>query len=698
MALSLAGFVVIAATYQGREAAQAARSPHVVPSEEKGKAFALWQDGFDTVGGEQYSVIYVDPLTDSAPPPPGLREWPRPGHAVLSPGAKSQGAGEGIATRFGPVDGVIGPEGLASAGEPLVYIRPDAPMTGGYPVSAWGDDEGPVFGEPLFAERPANFYVLAAATALAPALVLTVTAARTGSAAVRRRRAAMFSSGSGCRHRLLRDIAEVSPAIAAGGGLATVVLWCYQSSDWPVPKVGYIMTARFLAPYEFALFGCVALAVLLVMLATVLLKPRIMSADKRRPPVRDRALTKGAAGLCPWAFVFVMLVPGLLGTNGEEWLFLLPYGTGVLTALVTLPALVSLLVRAAGRGLTSYGKSRGRPSALLAGRWVAARPAPVTRAIASIVLALCISALLYTWHNKISGSDKAAAQLQSQLRGSVVQVDGRIEDNTNDRLARFTKALPPGVSLLGIYPQQARGGVGHIRIIASPTALQKIGLPPTPHSRPVKWQDATTLRGRTLLGDASEYGGIPVRVSVGPVTAADSLRALQVVAPEERHIAPAVVKEIAHRHLLPGWTADPPGSQWTSSLVTYQKRSWWLALSVLAMIGLLTFAGCLSSVAEFARFRRPLEPVKDTAGPRLLFVRIALWVFLGTFTVAASLGSVAAVMLTTPLLGPPFDAASLPAPVIVPGIGIITLIGAIMTIWSCWNAVRKAHRWRHSGD
>ncbi|MDK8450279.1 hypothetical protein [Corynebacterium mastitidis] len=70
------------------------------------------------------SAVYLWPLVEDAPLPPGVAQWPAPGEAVLSPALREMAAEEGLDSRYGRVAGTIGPEGLATSGEPLAYVVP----------------------------------------------------------------------------------------------------------------------------------------------------------------------------------------------------------------------------------------------------------------------------------------------------------------------------------------------------------------------------------------------------------------------------------------------------------------------------------------------------------------------------------------------------------------------------------------------
>ena len=116
--------VVLAGSYEGlRQQRADAIRPDLVASETAPADLLYSFDGFTQVGDRQVTVVSLWPLTASAPLPPGVAAWPRPGEAVLSPQLLAD-LGPGGRDLFGPVAGLIGPEGVEVPTERRVYLRP----------------------------------------------------------------------------------------------------------------------------------------------------------------------------------------------------------------------------------------------------------------------------------------------------------------------------------------------------------------------------------------------------------------------------------------------------------------------------------------------------------------------------------------------------------------------------------------------
>ncbi|MEV6763476.1 hypothetical protein AB0N16_23145 [Streptomyces sp. NPDC051105] len=701
VAVSLAAYVVVVATYEGRDTVQAARSPQVVSESHKAEAIARWQESFDTIGGEQYSVIYVEPLTENATPPPGLRSWPAPGHSAVSYGALAAGADEEIATRFGSMDVPFEANGLASTAEHLIYVRPTGHVKEGLYVKGWGDAAGMLFGEPASVQPATGFYVLIAATWLTPALCLTVIAARTGSAARDRRQAVLHALGMGRRHRLLIDLGEAGPPVLVGSALACLTLWIYQGTNWPLPGVDYVMTAGYVQKHATSLYICAIAAAVVVTAVALTVQPRMSVSPHVRPVARDRrSLLRTAAWLCPLALGVAFYGPGLLGFDDKEFLFLVPYTVGALLALCSLPSALALFTARCGKALAAWGRRSSSASSLLAGRWLATKPAALARVIVSVVMVMGVSAQLYTWNNRVSPSEAGARQVQQVLSDSVIKVQG-VDRNSAQRLRSFVDSLPDGLAELAVYePSSPMAGQLTLQISGSRAALRQAGLPLPGARRQVSVTTAntTSARGRALASVTTSGRPADAATTVGPVTSPNGLAWLYIVAQPGQKVSGPEIKRLANAHLLPGWTADPPGTEWTSGLALYQEQGWWLPLFALGTVMLLAFTTCLASMAEFLRFGRSMAPVVVIAGSRRVFVRTALLVFLGGFTIAVAAGAGFALLLTLPMLKPPINAQGVPLPLAGAAVSIVMAIACVITGWSIWITLRETARWRPAGE
>lgn len=102
--------------------------------------------------GKKVGVLYLDPRSEDAPPPPGLSSWPLPGEVAISANLLEER--EYIERQFGPISGTVD-ESLVLTGDYLVYIRPHDSQTfweraaqerGVYLSPGFLGEEGALFG------------------------------------------------------------------------------------------------------------------------------------------------------------------------------------------------------------------------------------------------------------------------------------------------------------------------------------------------------------------------------------------------------------------------------------------------------------------------------------------------------------------------------------------------------------------------
>ncbi|MFE4367115.1 hypothetical protein ACFRMN_02470 [Streptomyces sp. NPDC056835] len=203
----------------------------------------------DSVPGRgPYQVVFLTRLSADAPLPPGLRSWPRPGEAVLSPALRDHSAAKDIATRYGHTVGTIAAEGLQSPDELFAYVVPLIPATGDNvrPITGYGPSKGPAFytvGQLEYAQPEWTFLVMIGLLLLLPAVVLLTVAARTGSYARDRRTALVAVLGATPRDRAVIVLGEALRTVAAGALLALSAVAVASIVDVRLPWTGHVVVA-----------------------------------------------------------------------------------------------------------------------------------------------------------------------------------------------------------------------------------------------------------------------------------------------------------------------------------------------------------------------------------------------------------------------------------------------------------------------
>jgi hypothetical protein len=167
------------------------------------------------------NVIYLEPLTQAAPVPPGLRSIPAPGEMVVSPAfAKILSSDGNLRARFDQrIVGTVGSDGLQSPDELWAYAGATGLKEHGESVSGFGGERslGPRQGPMLF------LGVLGVLVVLIPLLVFVASSSRIAGAERERRLSALRLAGASSRqvHRIAA--AETLVGAAAGELLGLVL-------------------------------------------------------------------------------------------------------------------------------------------------------------------------------------------------------------------------------------------------------------------------------------------------------------------------------------------------------------------------------------------------------------------------------------------------------------------------------------------
>lgn len=295
-ALIVASFVGVLVAW-GFVAAQAVADRHDQRLLDRGPAFttddsttvAYWYDRIDYLNDRQFLVVYVAPVDVNAKPPPGLPRWPRPGEAFVSEALLA--ADSGARDRYGQLAGTIGNDGLLDSTEWLVYTSPldlaaFARVDRNTRVSGFGRAGGdrPVGNANIAttigsAEITWLFVVVVAF----PALILVVTAVRTGAERRDRRLALLDSLGAPGTARAWSLVGEAVRPIAIGSAFGAAASAITTWIDTPIPGTGFTVWASDLdgSRWWIPAVGSGVGAGLLALVVLVQLRPR--SAGQTRP-------------------------------------------------------------------------------------------------------------------------------------------------------------------------------------------------------------------------------------------------------------------------------------------------------------------------------------------------------------------------------------------------------------------------------
>lgn len=645
MALTLAALSAAAAVavYDGRDARVQARSP--VPATGKHRPVALWMDTNESVGDTPHWVVYVEPLITGAAPPPGLRRWPAPGEALLSPELARAGADEAIKSRYGRYAGTIDDAGLASPAERLAYIRPATPPEGKQRerwmrVAGFGNPYGGLGGEALTA-KPLSMVLLAVgALMLVPALALAVIAARVGSQPRDRRSSLLHALGGSWRHRALVATGEALVPVTVGAVLGATPLLAAFTAKIRLPFTDYI-----LAPADmravWPLMAGVLIAVPVAAVVVVVLLHRIPQPDRQ---VRPRSFTERVPRWrqfgCLAAAALVVASPYVRGRIG-----LVMFVAGTVGLWASVPSVGGAVSRRLGNACAAIGRRRGNPGLLVGGRWTATHPGVVVRLATAMVIGLGLLAHLQLWTSRAGDMAREASATNKRIGTSVLVVQA--SSLTFDQIRDFTGRLPADSKVVTIR----RVGNDKPAILLSGTcatlhALQA-GCTSTPTAVTADSASATDPRVKEI---AARYGELQF-VSSRPDTGPDSQR-------RWRNPAEVLVvsdqRSVTHKNQIKqaaSATLDTPavgtlGEEWLLGVNDDVRLGHWLRLFGTAGLGFLLIAALIGIAAEFSRFGSSMAPLAAITGRRSLFGAVAIW------------------HLTVPMI-------------------ISVLISAVVTAWNC---------------
>ncbi|MER8001134.1 ABC transporter permease [Streptomyces sp. NPDC095613] len=704
LTLTVASAAAVHAVYDGKERRAAAREP--VSSEDTGTpATALWQVSSDWLADRrQFDLVHLAPLSDDAPLPPGVADWPGPGEVLLSPALRAAGRGEGIEKRYGRTAGTIGAEGLADPAERLAYLvhRPeDLDTSYAVEISGYGPGDGlrgPGMGPYPREDKPEwMFQALLGGMLLLPGLALLWVAARTGAHARDRRTALVTALGGRRTDRALFAVGEAWRPVAVGGALGTLAVVTAMTVDIRLPVTDYVVPSVDLRRWAWLMLSAPWLTVCGV-LTTAVLTDRAPARRRQRSvrPAGRRGSLAHWAALCPVA-VFVA-VRGAEFFPAESPGRALTNWTGTAVALLTLPSALAVTTAALGRVLADAGRARGRPGLLVAGRRLSAHAGETARMVCGVAIALCLLFQAVAWQQVFGEQAHAARQTLARIGTSVVTVGPKGEGDggaVGSAQTRFVDGLPDGVEALAFTVRPSgtvvfQGGCPALRAmrLPCPARAARLGSPPA------------DPRVRALLA----WRGIPSatvhaeRAPRAPRYAVDAENggSLILVSAEGEDLSVPSLKRLAYRTFPRGARIDAPGADQLVGGAANRDQGRWSALLGLAAVIVLALTAALACMAAHLRAGRALAPLTVLAGRDTVFLTIAAWSVAVPLTVSGVAGTVVGVWLTQPVTRP--FGYSFPDSVMTAPLAVVAFTASATWLWAATTAVRLARAWRPGGE
>ncbi len=384
----------------------AGRVGQVATSRSSTDLFAM--HGADRFRHDQIAIVWIEPASPAVLPvlPPGIRELPVPGQAVVSPALERLAAQHPeLAARY-PDRLVLDWQGVRGGGELIAYVRPQPGRGLGGESSAIEFQQGRVSGElPIFRisgfgsssvdtipfrvgqppAAPIRAIVGGVLALLVVPAVIVLAVGGSAASGVRDHRFAVLRS-IGVRGRSISSLAVAETLVLATPGLVgAVVLWALLSPHLAtVPLVGYeVVPGDLSLPWWRLALVLLAASVLTAAIASLAVSGvTVRRADRPRPSARRPRLRR--VRFVPLALAALAFALGKLDGGYRAADF---YLVGMVAAVAAVPAVAPGLLHPVGALLA---RSRSIPRAI-AGRtmlWDPARTAlPFVGGAALLVLA-----------------------------------------------------------------------------------------------------------------------------------------------------------------------------------------------------------------------------------------------------------------------------------------------------------------------
>lgn len=364
-----AGGGVVIATYSGVTARDQARTPISAQSDQDSKLLYVHIHDSLIEDGEDVSLVYIVPLVDNAPLPPGLTRWPAEGEVVLSPALLQDGNDEGIVTRYGSVSGVISLEGLASPTEKLAYIRPTGntvDSTNMYGVSGFGGkSDGGMLADAQSREPLWRFLVAYCLTLSLSAVLVAGVAARSGISHRRSENTLLLTLGYSRGERIAWQCGKLWRCLAAGFSCGSLLSVVWFVTDIRLPGRDFVVLAED-ARAHFALIMMLVIVVCLVYFGLVIWwsmrRPQLLATN--RPVSREHPYSRFKAIACFASTPVAVILMIAVNKTGATWIFLL-YLVALAVVVFSVGDLLALLTVTWARSIRSRGRESGNAGQII---------------------------------------------------------------------------------------------------------------------------------------------------------------------------------------------------------------------------------------------------------------------------------------------------------------------------------------------
>lgn len=688
------GFVA-AVIVSGTAALRTERSDALMPvvTEDRADALEFFGYAYGSLDDKPVTVVVLEPLEQGAPLPPGLSEWPEPGHAVVSPQLASELVGD-RAELYGTVDRVLPASALETPTERRVYLRPAKGTLQPHammPITGFGTGGTEVRGVGyLYGASTSESVPLVLLTTVVPALLGVAVAGAVGVGQLRSTQRLLLALGTGRGREARLDVIENGRALLAGGLLAVLALGGAMTRDLVLPVVDARYTAADTRSLAVPALLAVILGVLLsvtVLLAARALVRRVPGPRARLRPWRGRLPQVGGAAAWFLMLVVAFIAPRLLGSSS--------FKVHVVTALalllgLTAAAPAAALCRWLGDGLHRLSTPLKSPGLLVAGRLLRQRRGRSGLLATSLCAAIIIAGVVQLWTGAVDSIQIDAENERAEFGTNVLDIYSSMDLD----LSLVVNALPSGVVAVDVVTTANADGDLHREIhgtcaaltaldLACPTSGTETATLTTPRQLYVADGDTrVTLSTTAVAGTAGSGNLVDSRfVLVSQTGASLDVDALQTLV----------------TRTVPGAVVDAHSSSEVAAAVVQRHATWIILLAALGLTALATSLA-VSVAAEGRAVSTTLAPVGAATGGSSMVSVAAAFLASIPLLVAGLLGVlvyhvVCAGMVAGALPGDEMMWQERPAFVWVALLlTMLTVVGA--AVLGAADARRAAGRWR----
>ncbi|MFE4633101.1 hypothetical protein ACFRJ1_06945 [Streptomyces sp. NPDC056773] len=689
--------------YAERAARMHARNP--VPAAAPGdvSTTARWWERPDTVNGRSFSVVFVRPTQVTTAPPPGLPAWPAPGEVYLSPALLA--SDPQMKDRFGKTVGTISNDGLADAAEFVAYVNPSRP---GFfdevyeptsHIQGFGNTQNQLYfvNSHQFDRGMSELVPIVLLMAGLPCLALIIVATRSRAELRDRRIALLDSLGAPASMRGLVLAGEALGPIASGVLAASLLVLAVSFTSPVLPFTGYQVWGadlRQALPW---------LPVLATLLLVGLIATAVIGGIARRSTSGNRpVVTSKSRGRWPFALFIVGISVAAWGSEYRGVAGKIGFVGGAVVTLVALPYAAAQLARLMGRRMARSGRDRGDAERIVAGRWLAARPATLARLSSALVVGLGVIVIGQVITTQFTGPVQDARARYQGFGAELVQVRSRnipataqgfLDALRTEKVLRYSPEPSPSTAEPGKEPS-GLWVTGDCEALSTLGEMASCPTSPTPPQQ--VFRTLSAVGQELFMGQEMLPGPTSAVCSCQSPSGGDNALHGFVVLNKAGTDGLHRIEQAAYEHLI-GPMMGQPGQSWYVGAAAQAAQTKWLL--DIALMGLLALAaaGTLGAASIFLEQAKALGPLSTYRTDVRFYAKIAFWNLALPLGVVGVIGAAVAAALGGLMINLG-KGGWMSVPLLVVGLAVVAIAGIAVAVLCGRVAARQALDWRPQGD